>query len=566
MNTVVGFIILVLLIATPLAYLTSIGLLWFYRRAVFRAMRKRSFAGTAQTLSEENRTSLEQPVQTTLNSVVLDPHSSPAVISSLQESYRNLLRAPSRAAAIYVLAGLGYAVTFTILYLLSAQMEFVPLRFIVLCWIYAWPIVLTVNLIAAATWRRRLLTISAYFIVLILLDITSAIRNSIDIGQVFQVWFLLNFPATLLLFVLLNRRVRAVGPLVLIVTLFAVTGSLFLPVMIGNYPGLLRLVATSGIALGLDASGTLIGLNLLGLILFGIIGWLLLPVIVMLYKRKKINDQSIIIDSIWLLFSADHTIDITLENGAWFFAGLLAFLVYRMIVFSGFSLSGFKNPSAQKTPTLLLLRVFSLGKRSERLFDALTLYWRYTGSVQLIAGPDLVTTTVKPHEFLDFLSGKLARRFIDRPETLDLRISEMDLQPDQDGRFRVNDFFCYDDTWRMVLSRLIHESDVVLMDLRGFSRQNAGCVFEINELINVMPMRQVLFVTDHTTDEAFLREIMQESWQHMRPSSPNRLSTSGDLHLFHLKNLSHRELQRFLTVLFMVANAKLETSTVMPPV
>jgi hypothetical protein len=39
-------------------------------------------------------------------------------------------------------------------------------------------------------------------------------------------------------------------------------------------------------------------------------------------------------------------------------------------------------------------------------------------------GPDLATTTVEPHEFLGFLSGKLARRFIDGPETLDLRLSE----------------------------------------------------------------------------------------------------------------------------------------------
>ena len=564
MSTVIGFIIVILLIGTPLAYLTSIGLLWFYRRAIFRAMRTRSLAGIPQNMSEENTTSFEEPVQTALNTVILDPHSGVAANPSLKESYRNLLRAPWRAAAVYIVAGLGYALTLTILYLLSAQMEFVPLRFVVLCWIYAWPIVLTINLTAAATWRRRLLTISVYFLVLILLDITSAIRNSINFGQVFQVWFLLDFPATLLLFVLLNRRIRAVGPLVLIVTVLAMTGALFLPVVIGNYPGLLRLVAASGIALGLNASGTLIGLNLLGFIIFGLIGWLTLPLIVMLYRRKKINDQSIIIDSIWLLFSVDHSVDITLENSAWFFTGLLAFLVYRMIVFSGFSLLSYQKTSAQKTPTLLLLRVFSLGKRSEQLFDALTLYWRYAGSMQLIAGPDLVTTTVKPHEFLDFLSGKLARRFIDRPETLDLRISEMDLQPDQDGRFRVNDFFCYDDTWRMVLSRLIHESDVVLMDLRGFSRQNSGCVFEINELINVMPMQQVLFVTDRTTDEAFLREILQESWQHMKPSSPNRLSTSSDLYLFHLRNLGNRELQRFLTVLFGVANAKLETSKATP--
>lgn len=67
---------------------------------------------------------------------------------------------------------------------------------------------------------------------------------------------------------------------------------------------------------------------------------------------------------------------------------------------------------------LLLLRSFSLGKASERLFDALERYWRHAGSIQLIAGVDLATRTIEPHEFLDFMSGKLARRFIDGPAAL----------------------------------------------------------------------------------------------------------------------------------------------------
>jgi hypothetical protein len=61
--------------------------------------------------------------------------------------------------------------------------------------------------------------------------------------------------------------------------------------------------------------------------------------------------------------------------------------------------------------------VFSLAKRSERLFDAFGAHWRYLGPIQLISGPDLATTTIEPHEFLEFLTGKLARRFIGNRET-----------------------------------------------------------------------------------------------------------------------------------------------------
>ncbi|MCI0551769.1 MAG: hypothetical protein L0287_12515, partial [Anaerolineae bacterium] len=238
----------------------------------------------------------------------------------------------------------------------------------------------------------------------------------------------------------------------------------------------------------------------------------------------------------------------------WFIASLMAFVVYKVVSWAGFAYFGYKASTSRKSPNLLLLRVFSLGSRSERLFDILGMYWRYVGSIRLIAGPDLATATMEPHEFLDFLSGKLARRFIDTPQTLDLRFSEMDLQPDRDGQFRVNDFFCYDDTWRMVLSRLVSNSDVVLMDLRGFSSQNAGCIFEINELINSVTLGRMIFIIDDTTDELFLRQVLQKSWDNMRSTSPNYSSTSGLLRLFHLKGLRNNDLLQFLHVLSTAAN------------
>jgi hypothetical protein len=126
----------------------------------------------------------------------------------------------------------------------------------------------------------------------------------------------------------------------------------------------------------------------------------------------------------------------------------------------------------------------------------------------MIAGVDLARRTVEPHEFLDFMSGKLARRFIDGPAALEQRMQERDVKPDRDLRFRVNDFFCYDDTWKMVLSRLARDSDAVLMDLRGFSRKNAGCVFELGELARMVPLEHVVFVVDRRTDERLLAETL----------------------------------------------------------
>jgi len=52
----------------------------------------------------------------------------------------------------------------------------------------------------------------------------------------------------------------------------------------------------------------------------------------------------------------------------------------------------------------------------------------------------------------------------DGAKGLESRLSETDVAPDLDGRFRVNDFFCYEDTWKSVLDRLVRDTDAVLMD------------------------------------------------------------------------------------------------------
>jgi hypothetical protein len=74
----------------------------------------------------------------------------------------------------------------------------------------------------------------------------------------------------------------------------------------------------------------------------------------------------------------------------------------------------------------------------------------------------------------------------------------------------------------VVLKRLARDSDAVLMDLRGFLPDNQGCVFEINELLNVMPLDRVVFVVDATTDLAFLRETFAAGWAALAADSPNR--------------------------------------------
>jgi hypothetical protein len=66
------------------------------------------------------------------------------------------------------------------------------------------------------------------------------------------------------------------------------------------------------------------------------------------------------------------------------------------------------------------------------------------------------------------------------------------------------------------------ESDIVAMDLRGFSASNQGCLYELQCLIDIVPVERVVLLTDRTTDRACLDEALAASLSNMAKDSPNR--------------------------------------------
>ena len=118
----------------------------------------------------------------------------------------------------------------------------------------------------------------------------------------------------------------------------------------------------------------------------------------------------------------------------------------------------------------------------EALFDTVIERWRSSGNVLLIAGTDLALRTLDPDDLFTYLSGRLHTRFIGSQDDLDQRMAQLDLAPDVDGRFRVNECYCFDNTWQAALAALVARSDVVLMDLRGFHAENRGCLHELKVL------------------------------------------------------------------------------------
>jgi hypothetical protein len=219
-------------------------------------------------------------------------------------------------------------------------------------------------------------------------------------------------------------------------------------------------------------------------------------------------------------------LDAILEIGARGCFAAVVFPLYKAVVWLG--LRPLAAAAASHPPArLLLLRTFGFRRRTERFYDLLGARWRYAGPIQLIAAPDLAGRSIDPDEFLDFLSGRLRHRFIIEPTDLERRFAEIDNRPDPDGRFRVNEFFCGNDTWRPAVRRLMAESDMVVMDLRGFSTGNQGCLFELQSLIDTVPVARVVLLTDRSTDAPFLQQTLARCWQTMAPASPNREATGA---------------------------------------
>jgi hypothetical protein len=538
-----GQLPLVLERAVPLALLLSLFLLWMYLRAVKRSMRRQGAGTPAPTSITTEMPLASKAPELPLQIVTMGGPAEGGPTARRIESHT--LAGPWRNATIYTIAGLSYALTLTVFKLSAGGQEYLLLRVLLIALTYAWPVVLTVGIVAAISWRSWLTAAAVYLLLFVAISVAEMARtNAFTWDQPIRLCLLTNLPGTFLLLAFLPRPIRAVGPMVLAFMIAAVAGTtVWQNVFEVSSPRLMLPLMDLFSWLGLSdtqaADAATYALQLIGALVFGLIVWALLRGLGSLYRMRWVSDQSVLVDSIWLLFAVTAAIDFALFGLAWFLAPFAAFAVYKLVALLGFALLREQPADVVRDPKLLLLRVFSLGRRSARLFNAFGKLWRCAGSIRLIAGPDLATSTVEPNEFLDFLGGKLSRRFISGPETLNQRLAETEPHRDFDGRYRVSDFFCHDDTWKMVLGRLARDSNPVLMDLRGLSPSNKGCVFEIDELLNVVPLNRVVFVVDETTDIAFLREIFAHGWAALRADSPNRESAEPRVQLFQFTGIGN---------------------------
>ena len=513
-----GAILLILLTAGPLALALGMVILGLYRRAIEREMG--CVSAEEQPVSED-RTSRRRPQ--------LDLSYRLEEMSSVRQAQQAPLSGdPSLpGAAVYTLAGIAFGASSAILLFVLSDTEFLPLRTACVSWAYAWPVVLTLNLIWTGDRRRQLGVTACYALVIAFFCLWSVATDSVSTsiaGISFAaflspvlLWAIFAAPSVYLL-LFLNRTVRAIGPVLLVFTTLILVGWHIAMTVLGSPVGM-RTASQIFAWTDLGAIGLTLAVTIAGLTAGMAAGWAAIRWLADAYAAHRFSEQALVIDSIWFGQSLILCSSLAFEIGVWAIVGLIPFAIYKAVC-----VLGFRRLSTKQEPQplrLLLLRVFGFGGRSSRLFDLVASRWRYVGIIRVIAAPDLASRTIEVSKLLAFVRGRLGRLFVRDEAALAQRLLEMNERRDPDGRFRIAEFFCAGEVWRSAVRKLMIDARLVVMDLRSFGPRHEGCAFEMQTLLDLVPLERMALLINQDTNVQFLKQVLDLRWRELSASSPN---------------------------------------------
>ncbi|MGB9030889.1 MAG: hypothetical protein WCC27_12280 [Acidobacteriaceae bacterium] len=256
-------------------------------------------------------------------------------------------------------------------------------------------------------------------------------------------------------------------------------------------------------------------------------------------------------------------------------------------------LMGFRMPKTDHNVRLVILRVFGLRKNAVFTFGRLVHFWEHLGSYFTVVDPSFlsfeyrllstrivfvfslslllmwtlewaVRSAFKVSQYslaglLLAIGGAVAflivlvaveffrikRAFVKSGADLETRLLRLEKNPRRfsDLSFKDMPTMCYDNTWKMAVSAFAKSSDVVLMDLRGFSEARKGCAYEIDFLLDNVPVDRVVFLVDGHADPGLIHQFILERWQRLRITSPNLKLEAPAVRLYLSTEQNERDVQ-----------------------
>jgi hypothetical protein len=411
-----------------------------------------------------------------------------------------------RNVIVVVVVALVSGTAFAALFLIWTDVGVSIWRLSTFAILYTWPAVIGVWIVTSGRRRWVVSSIAVYFVAVAVAVIAGGGPWRL-VGQL----FLFSLVPTAAIIGFLSRRFRGVGALVLCTMMLALAGSqAFAFGVLANQTLITawaEFLTALGVTSGMFAWLALIGV---GFVLSLALGVVVIRLLASWYIRYGFSDQMLLLGSTFLVFAIDQSGSASTEEAGPFGIGLVIYLMAGVIAFALYRLIH-RRP---ENPTcLLMLRVFSPDPTRQRLLDRIASRWRYLGPVTMIGGPDLAVNNVEPDEFLTFVSGRTRRLFVDGPDDLAQRIRGLETRLDRDARYRIDEFFCFDDTWRATVNQLLGQSDVVVMDLRSFGPDHQGSTHELQLLASRGVLPRTVLIVDQGTDRGLLGSILDSENQ-----------------------------------------------------
>lgn len=468
-----GRLMFLFLLAAALALLSARLVVWRYRKTMTRLMQ----AATT-------------PVSDTPAPVVPgEPVRSPPAPLSLADNRRALWRLVALLVGLSLLMALTRAyIEFRFVY----DTEPTPARLAALSLVFAWPVIPVIGLLRRwSRWRVGALLAAWWLAALALLAWRTT--EAVSLASLVQMLSMeIGLPLIVVATLCLGGATRAVGPWLLppflVLSWSSQSGLDLLERLVNdNAPFLAPLAAWFGIWPVFIS---------FGLILPWLLAWW--PVkwlgrwLARAYAGRHFSELIYLFSAVWgialffpALSSASH-----LGLG-----GVIVLLPLLWIPLAMRLAPRLRPATAGRPPTLLVLRVFQQDAAVSALFDQVIERWRLTGNTVLIAGTDLVDRTIDAEDIFTFIDRRLGERFIRSPSEVAPRLAAFELAPDAEGRYRINECYCHDQTWQAALAALVGISDVVLMDLRSFKAKNRGCIHELGVLARASGIARVVVLT-----------------------------------------------------------------------
>jgi hypothetical protein len=472
-----GAIFTALVLGVVLTGVASWMVSGLYRRRMLALMRRSPLPDPAQAVAATRVPGQARPAAT------LD------FAANLRAGWRYLFT----VSALSLLIGITQSVL-ALLFIYGSDLLTVG-RALTLGVVYAWPMALTWGLVRRWSWLRTLGAIGLYLLAMLVLTWWRSVSPQPLSTSLAWLGALALIPVLVTLVIGASGRIRAVAPYLLpIFMLLAASSVLALQVMASGAQDppawVIQLVA----AVGVWPAIALLALS--PWLLLAWPAWAMARALAGAYRAKRFSDLWYLLAAYWLVVLGASALTAVESVGL---MALTQFIPWLWIPLAAWALRGWLAPRAEP-PTLLVLRVFQQDVGVQTLFDRVVERWRHSGNTVLIAGTDLLSRTIDPDDVFTFLNGRLADRFVANEAQVAERLRDFDLAPDPDGRYRVNECYCFDSTWQQALAALVAQADVVLMDLRGFQARNQGCRHELGVLATAPHLQRVVLLFDASTD------------------------------------------------------------------